>query len=636
MWPPNWPLSPRPPGPSASGGTLIANPVLGVLDQYNNGTTNPYPNVTVTAAVGGIGGWTLGGDTAQSAVSGIMAFTNLTATVNGSTAVSNAIITFTVTGYAPVSVASSTNFNIGAPSVNFTPGNLAVLQLDTVANNTTFSLIEIKPAVAGQTNPVNIVPISATGTNGLRLSSSGSCGKLSLSGDGTLVCFAAFLDGSSATADETFNYSRAGAGVGYSGMLNMGLSYTSISPNGSQARCAFILDNSSDWIVDDKGGLYQGNTNSGTIANPNLNPYNNIVVRMFGGVPYVETQKTVNGQIIPVVYSLGFDNDTGLYDVTKANNLATDSVATDFYLISTNGGTTYDILYILDGVSATQGVIKKYSWVAGADPSNPNGGYGWAANGSYTNSNGGDSLFATPNGNGGVYLYFTTGASSKNSLIRVTDAAGYNASISVSASSSSVIYTASGSTYVKGITFVPQQTANVTQLIPPPVLKAQNGAVVRSPFTVTNSPEVPAWRSAITAITVNGSPLPSTAYDTTQTGKIVFFPAQSTLLQGSGVKNIIVAATGYSDDAVAQTLTGVPQPVLGGVSLNGGGSLQFTFTSATGLTFSVLGTNDIAAAISTWPLIGPAIESPAGSGHYQFTAPNLATNSTLFYILRQP
>ena len=94
---------------------------------------------------------------------------------------------------------------------------------------------------------------------------------------------------------------------------------------------------------------------------PNLNHFNNVVVKTFGGTPWVETQKAVNGLSIPVVYALGFDPDTGLYDVTFANNLTTDPNASDFYMISTNGGSTYDILYIIDQISATQGVINKYS-----------------------------------------------------------------------------------------------------------------------------------------------------------------------------------------------------------------------------------------------------------------------------------
>jgi hypothetical protein len=76
-------------------------------------------------------------------------------------------------------------------------------------------------------------------------------------------------------------------------------------------------------------------------------------------------------------------------------------------------------------------------------------------------------------------------------------------------------------------------------------------------------------------------------------------------------------------------------PVLSGVTLVGG-KLTFSFTNATGLSFSVLGTNNIAVPSTNWPVIGTAVENPAGSGQYQFTDPNLATNSTSFYILRQP
>jgi hypothetical protein len=54
------------------------------------------------------------------------------------------------------------------------------------------------------------------------------------------------------------------------------------------------------------------------------------------------------------------------------------------------------------------------------------------------------------------------------------------------------------------------------------------------------------------------------------------------------------------------------------------------------LSFSVLATNNLSAPIATWPVIGAAVENPAGSGQYQFTEPNPATNSNLFYILRQP
>ncbi len=610
-------ITTEPAGPSASGGTLTANPVLGILDQYNNGTTNPYVNVSVTASVGGAGGWTLGGDTTQASVGGIMTFTNLTATVNGSSAVSNAYITFTVSGDY-TAVTNSVAFNIGTPPVNFTRGDLAVLQLDTTKNNTTFSIAELKPSVAGQTAPVNVIPISATGTNALRLSSSGSCGKLALSDDGTLICFAAFADGSAATSDETYNYNRAAAGLNYAGQLVMGLRYTSTSLNGSEARSAVTFDDY-NWLADDKGGLYEGSTNSGVIPGPNLNAYNNVVVRTFGGVPYVETQKAPNGQILSVVYSLYQDN--GYYTGILPNNLNIDPNASDFYMVSTNGGASYDILYILDGISATEGVITKYSLVSG----------NWNLNGTITNGNGGDSLFATTNGNGGVYLYYTTGESASNSLVRLTDASGWNAPINIT--SSNVLYTATGDTYLKGITFVPQEATNAPELTPPPILSAQNGAFAGMPFTVTLTPDNAAWRSAITNVTVNGSTLPSGAY-AIQPGSIVFYPVQSALLQGTDVKTIVISAAGYSQDPVSQSFN-VLQSVLSGVAMSNG-NLTFSFTNGTGLSFSVLGTNNLSAPLNTWPVLGTPTENPAGSGHYQFTTPDTATNSDEFYILRQP
>jgi hypothetical protein len=66
-----------------------------------------------------------------------------------------------------------------------------------------------------------------------------------------------------------------------------------------------------------------------------------------------------------------------------------------------------------------------------------------------------------------------------------------------------------------------------------------------------------------------------------------------------------------------------------------GGKFTFAFTNITGLSFSVLATNNLAAPTATWPLVGTVTESPTGSGKYQFTN-SAATNGQLFYILRQP
>ena len=62
----------------------------------------------------------------------------------------------------------------------------------------------------------------------------------------------------------------------------------------------------------------------------------------------------------------------------------------------------------------------------------------------------------------------------------------------------------------------------------------------------------------------------------------------------------------------------------------------FTFTNTPGLTFSILATNNVTAPKANWPVVGTAVESPASSGNYQFTDPSPATNTTRFYLLRQP
>jgi len=108
------------------------------------------------------------------------------------------------------------------------------------------------------------------------------------------------------------------------------------------------------------------------------------------------------------------------------------------------------------------------------------------------------------------------------------------------------------------------------------------------------------------------------------------------LSQGTIYHYQIVAA-----NAVATTLgldrsfttLAVTPPRLNGTAFNGG-TFRLAFTNAPGASFSVLATNNLAAPIASWPVVGQAIESPVGSGNYQFT--NSPATNRQFYILRQP
>jgi hypothetical protein len=616
-------------GPSASGGTLTVNPAFTVTDKYGNGTTNPYANMVVTATVSNSPAtWILGGSTIQPIYNGSCTFTDLTATVIGSSAISNAAIHFAISG-GIIPATNSTSFIIGAPPSQFVQGNLAAIQIDTTAANSTFSVVEIKPSLPGQTIPVSINPITATGTNALRMGGGGA-GHMTLSDDGTFLVFGAFDDGSSATADETFNLNRAVGTLNYTNLFTKTGKYVSTSFGGSAVRAA-CSPNSVDFLIDDKGGLYVYSSGGG--QSYNVYEQNNYCVRSFGGSAWALTQKVVANVPSPAVFQfnngavgqLDYYNsgNDGPYNTTSATP-PTDGLAVDFYMMSTNGTqdpASFGILYILDqngGTNGTSGVINKFS--RNSDDS-------WTAIGSWTNTDNGATLFATTNGSAGVYLYYANGSGAANSIIRVTDQTLMG---SIKITSPNTIYTAPAGATVMGVTFVPVPTPYAVALIPPPVLTPQKFAYPGNPFTVTNTPDDANWRASITGITVNGSPLLAAEYDTTHPGAIVFNLAQS----NAGINNIVIKATGYSDASVAQTLVAVSAPILNGVSL-AGGKFQLNFTNVTGLNFSVLATNNIAAPVTSWPVVGQAIESPAGSGSYQYTD-SATTNALLFYLLRQP
>jgi PKD repeat protein len=103
------------------------------------------------------------------------------------------------------------------------------------------------------------------------------------------------------------------------------------------------------------------------------------------------------------------------------------------------------------------------------------------------------------------------------------------------------------------------------------------------------------------------------------------------------VENSLGLTLGVSGPAITVGSGLTIQPT--SVGLTGAGAsafVQFAFTDASGLSFSILATNHLTAPISTWPVIGTATENPPGSGQYQFKDTTPATNSVRYYILRQP
>ena len=68
----------------------------------------------------------------------------------------------------------------------------------------------------------------------------------------------------------------------------------------------------------------------------------------------------------------------------------------------------------------------------------------------------------------------------------------------------------------------------------------------------------------------------------------------------------------------------------------GNGSFKFGFTNYTDTSFTVLATTNLALPLNTWLNLGAAVESPVGSGQFQFTDPDATHYPRRFYRVTRP
>lgn len=316
----------------------------------------------------------------------------------------------------------------------FTAGNIALMvAADGTNANTTASVYELLSATANQSSPVNFFAINGTsGSNALRFqgSTSGSL-YLSNSNDRTLICFSGYNTTTGATNNNTILPRGVGT-LSSAYTFNLAATYTGVT--GKNQRAATTINNT-NFYFGDQSGLY---TNSASAV---TNITNLLCVKAFGGTAYAASATQIGTFSAPNATT--FSVLTGLSTVSVM----------DFYLVSSgSNGASYDVCYIISSTTATAGTISKYSLVSGT----------WTANGSYTTTFGG-SRIAAQVGGGGAYLYAVGGIGSTvaNSLIRLTDAAGYNSAINITAANNITLFSATGNGILKGVAFAP--IANCTQ-----------------------------------------------------------------------------------------------------------------------------------------------------------------------------
>lgn len=327
-------------------------------------------------------------------------------------------------------------------SVIFTPGDLAVFQATASAFNTTASILELNPTTANQSSPVQTItiPDGSSSSNGLRFNGSAtSTGYLSRTADRTLLAFSGANSTNTSNNVNTLNPRGVGT-VDGAGNYNLATTYTGGS--GNQTRSATSLNNTG-WYIGDQGGLY---TNSAGTASPTGNLRS---IKTFGGTVYGFQQSATS----PLVSTVSAPSGGSLTGLSGVGNSASGQ---DFYLISSgSNGITFDVLYVLTSTSATAGSILKFSLVNG----------NWTSNGTYTTSFGGFGLAAAQSGTGASLFATTgTGATLANSLIALTDTAGYNAAITITTASNTTLYTAPTGTILKGVDFAPVPEPTVLAL----------------------------------------------------------------------------------------------------------------------------------------------------------------------------
>ncbi len=441
------------------------------------------------------------------------------------------------------------------PTAGFTAGDIAVLQLAAASSNTTGAILQLSPSTAGQSTPT---PLSLAAT-GLRFSDAGTSSFLSDTNDGTYLAVSAYNTG--VTAGNLDTIATRGVGtVSATEVVAQATTYTVSSADataGNKARSATSTDDS-NWYITDGGGLYTNNDGNPTFpTGPSLTT-NTLDARSFGGFVYISS--TATGAGTAAVYTAASPTATSLVPLL---GLPADSKIQDFYLIqSGHDGSTYDVLYTLDQ-NSSNATINKFSLVNGSWVSNGSTGNGTP----YTLAANGGAMIAANDGSGGAYVYVTTSSgTADNSLVRLTDTAGWDTAINISTPSNVTLYTATGTTFLKGLDFAPEPATATTTTITSisPLMVNQGQAVSFTATVMANSGSTAPTGGLVEFFNGNnttGTLLATATTETTSSTTGTFLVSSTTVPAGtySNIQAYYVSNTGFSNSntttAFGQTLT---------------------------------------------------------------------------------
>ena len=376
--------------------------------------------------------------------------------------------------------------------------------------------------------------------------------------------------------------------------------------------------------------------------------------------PVVTAQHNGAGTIITLVSGVDYILDPGATTLTPGSIklIPTGSNAisdTGYYTIVASVPGVYTASscdqYIMPGAAAGLAIRTQPSNTS-ANPGAP-GAPVVIEQDSYGNPTSGSDLITANVGTGG----WTIGGSTA-----VNASAGVATFSSITAGYSSGPLSGATISFTSPVGSVVSGTFNIAAPAPP-TLTAAPSASVDAPFAITFT-STPAWSGAVSAVSVNGTPVTYVVGGTA----ITLNPSPNAALHTSGTKNIVVAATGYVINSIAQTLTagvattltisaqptgspyanggtiaGSPAVQLfdqyGNLCANGVSASAVVSVTATGTTWVAGGTTSLSASSGTATFSGitastaTGLTSSAASVTFSTTTPALTSAASSTFVI---
>lgn len=104
--------------------------------------------------------------------------------------------------------------------------------------------------------------------------------------------------------------------------------------------------------------------------------------------------------------------------------------------------------------------------------------------------------------------------------------------------------------------------------------------------------------------------------------------------RGPGYPRVVGAAVDIGAIEVQVIAASTPYLLTGSALTNG--AFGFSFTNNSGAGFTVFGSTNLSLPASNWANLGPAVESPLGSGQFRFIDPQASNSVQRFYRVRSP